>query len=130
MVVVSLKFGLPATSVTKHRGKEIGKSTLVTVRKVFSATIVGGALFGKRVTPGIGLLLPSVLKLFGVLPVLAVLIVLFPFLGIAQLYVCFIDLLENFWDLRIVGIQIGMMFARQLTVGFLYFLSCRVFINT
>src|SRR5690606_1180466 len=130
MVVVSFKFGLPATSVTKHRGKEIGEGTLVTVRKVFSATIVGSALFGKRVTPGSGLLLPSVFKLFGVLPVFAVLIVLFPFLGIAQHFVCFIELLEKLCGLRIVGIQIGMMFARQLPVGFLYFLGCRVFINT
>src|SRR5882724_1146360 len=67
---------------------------------------------------------------FGMLPVFAVLIVLLPFVRVAQYFVGFVDLLKFLIGFFIGGVQVGMKFPGQLTVCIFNLLRLGVLIHS
>ena len=59
------------------------------------------------------------LKPAGLIPICAELIVLLPFRRVAQNFIGLVELFEFFLRRRLVLVDIGMVFARQLAEGFL-----------
>ncbi|KAF0197351.1 MAG: hypothetical protein FD166_1993 [Bacteroidetes bacterium] len=55
------------------------------------------------------------------LPILSVLVILFPFLRVAQYFVGFIDLLKIPFCILIIGVEVGMELPGKLPVGSPYF---------
>ena len=64
----------------------------------------------------------------GMDPILAILVVLLSFFGIAQHFIGFIDLLEFFIGFLVIGIQVWVMLAGQFPVGRFYFVGRRGFV--
>lgn len=69
------------------------------------------------------------LKLIGVFPLLSIGIVFLSLLGVAQYFVGLIQLLEFLLGRGVIGIQIGVIFASQLSVCFLNIVLSCVFID-
>src|SRR4051812_2269948 len=99
------------TCATKHRFEKIGE--IASFKFKASAPWCKSA----SATALVLLMLPGLFIRFAMLPVFAVLIVLFSFFWIAQHFVGLVDLLKFFLCIRIVRIQIWMILTRELAVG-------------
>src|SRR6185503_11906624 len=130
IVILSAVFRLSAAArgspaLSKHRLKEIGK--IVAAKSLEPATLAAA----------ISLLLPALLLLarilfifLAMLPVFSVLIILFSLFGIAEHLVGLIQLLKLFIGLGVVGVQVGVIFTRKLSISIFYILVRSFFIET
>ena len=105
--------------LTEQRRKEIREaSTTKAIGKIVIARITLGILLTVLLLLLPGISMPGLLKLIGMLPVFAVLIVFLAFLRIAQNLVGFVDLLKFFIGLCIVRIEVGLVFPGQFPMLF------------
>ena len=61
---------------------------------------------------------------------MAELVILCTFLRVGENVVCLVYLLELGFSLRIIGVKVGVILLGELTVGFLYFIVGRTFLQT
>ncbi len=135
LLIASAKFGLASAltgGTTKQGFEEIGEFALAKLAAAPLAKTAKVRSFAKipfALPASSARGLPGLLKGFGVLPILSVLIVFFSFIGVTQYLVGFIDLLEFLIGLFVIGVEIGMKFPGEFAISRFYFVLGRIFID-
>src|SRR5690606_16846536 len=111
-------------STSKHRFEEIRETT---VSKVLTGK---SSVASKILLLVLALRLLLALRLFvgfAMLPVFTVFVILFTVVWVRQYFVGFIDLLEFLFGFLVIGVDVGMVFAGELAIGFFDLGFCGIF---